>query len=268
LSCVDPSTSSGASSFPETPLFVDAVTPQRYQNPYGYDHGADAGDHGIIRKRLAHQYLRGHGIEFGALHLSLPLPLWTSVRYADVLTADELKVAFPDVTNVQPPDIVTDLETMSGIEDASEDFIVANHVLEHVEDPLGALASIGRVLRRSGIAFIALPDKRFTFDCDRAITPLDHIIRDHTEGPAWSRTDHYDEWIRCVDRLGGDAHRQKAELMLAQRSNIHFHVWDYPAMMEMFAHVARVPQLGLEIEASVLNGIEVVWILRKSGNCI
>jgi hypothetical protein len=34
----------------------------------------------------------------------------------------------------------------------------------------------------------------------------------------------------------------------------------------MFAHVARIPQLGLEIETSVLNGIEVIWILRKAND--
>jgi SAM-dependent methyltransferase len=264
LSAVDPIASSGESIFPDTPLFFDTPAPQRRQNPYGHHHGMDAGDVGTLRKRLADHYLSGRGLEFGALHFSLPLPMWASVRYADVLSPDELSVAFPDIRNIQLPDIVTDLETMTGIEDASEDFIVANHVLEHVEDPLKAIASISRVLRPSGIAFIALPDKRFTFDSDRTITPLEHIVKDHKEGPAWSRTEHYDEWVRCVDGLSGDAHRQKASLMLSQHANIHFHVWDYPAMMEMFAHVARIPQLGLEIETSVLNGIEVIWILRKA----
>jgi SAM-dependent methyltransferase len=267
LSCVDPFTSRGESIFPDTPLFFDAPAPQRVQDPYGHTHGRDAGDAATIRKRLANQYISGHGLEFGALHFSLPLPIWASVRYADVLTADELSVAFPDIRDIQLPDVVTDLETMTGIGDASEDFIVANHVMEHVEDPLKAMESISRVLRPSGIAFIALPDKRFTFDYDRTVTPLEHIIKDHKEGPAWSRADHYDEWVRCVDRLDGDAHREKASLMLGQRANIHFHVWDYPAMMEMFAYVARIPQLGLEIETSVLNGIEVIWILRKSKAC-
>jgi SAM-dependent methyltransferase len=262
LSRVDPSTASGESIFPDTPLFQAPPTQQRRQDPYGHDYDPGAGD--PLRTRLAGQYLTGRGLEFGALHFSLSVPIWASVRYADVLTADQLRVAFPDVANIQVPDVITDFETMTGIEDASEDFIVANHVMEHVEDPLKALESISRVLRPSGVGFIALPDKRFTFDRDRPITPLEHIIKDHRDGPDGSRAAHYDEWVRCVDRLEGEAHRQKVSLMLSQQANIHFHVWDYPAMMEMFAYVARMPQLGLEIEASVLNGIEVIWILRKA----
>jgi predicted SAM-dependent methyltransferase len=190
--------------------------------------------------------------------------MWASVRYADMLSVEQLHVAFPDIKNIQLPDIVTDLESMHGIADESEDFIIANHVMEHVEDPLKALKSISRVLRPSGIAFIALPDKRFTFDHDRPLTTLDHIVRDHAEGPDWSMAQHYEEWVRCVDKLTGEAHRHKVEIMLGERANIHFHVWDYPAMMELFAYVARMPDVNLEIELSMINSIEVIWILRKS----
>jgi SAM-dependent methyltransferase len=244
----------------EKPLFSDPPAPRRDI----YNHGADEADLFKTRKRLADQYLSGRGVEFGALHSSLPLPMWASVRYADMLTVEELAAAFPNIKNIRSPDIVTDLESMKGIEDESEDFIVANHVMEHVEDPLKALKSISRVLRRSGIAFIALPDKRFTFDSDRPVTSLEHIIRDHAEGPDWSLAQHYDEWTRCVDKLTGEAHRQKFAIMLSERANIHFHVWDYPAMMELFAYVSRLPEVGLEVELSTLNSIEVIWILRKT----
>jgi hypothetical protein len=47
------------------------------------------------------------------------------------------------------------------------------------------------------------------------------------------------------------------------RANIHFHVWDYPAMMDLFAYVGRTPAIGLEVESSRLNGIEVIWVLRR-----
>jgi SAM-dependent methyltransferase len=136
--------------------------------------------------------------------------------------------------------------------------------MEHVEDPLRALKSIGRVLRPSGVAFLALPDKRFTFDIDRPVTPLEHIIRDHAEGPDWSAAQHYEEWVRCVDKLTGEAHQRKSSHMFRERTNIHFHVWDYPAMMELFAYVSRLPEIGLEVELSTRNGIEVIWILKKT----
>jgi SAM-dependent methyltransferase len=217
-----------------------------------------------MRARVAHQYLIGTGVEFGALHCPLAVPKSVTVKYADMESIEQLRVSFPDVRSIRAPDFVTDLESMRGIDDASMDFVIANHVLEHVENPLRALASMSRVLRPSGIAFIALPDKRFTFDKDRAITPLVHLVKDHEQGPDWSLAGHYDEWARCVDSLTGDEHKQKYAIMLEKRANIHFHVWDYSAMLEMFAYVTRMPGLSLQVEMSMLNGIEVIWILRKA----
>jgi ubiquinone/menaquinone biosynthesis C-methylase UbiE len=216
-----------------------------------------------MRARVAEQYLTGTGVEFGALHSALAVPNSVTVKYADMESIEQLQVSYPDIEDIRVPDFVTDLESMRGIDDSSMDFVIANHVLEHVEDPLRALASMNRVLRPSGIAFIALPDKRFTFDREREITPLAHLIKDHQQGPDWSLAGHYDEWIRCVDRLAGDAHKQKYAVMLEKRSNIHFHVWDYSAMMEMFAYVTKAPAINLQVELSMLNGIEVIWILRK-----
>jgi SAM-dependent methyltransferase len=253
----------------DPPLFADIAlfprepvrTLDRTLDPYGC--GLPVEDAFAVRKRLAHQYLRGRGVEFGALHSALDVPLEVEVRYADWQPVERLQRSFPHIINIRTPDLITDLESMNGIDDESEDFVIANHVMEHVEDPFRALKSMNRVLRPNGIAFVALPDKRFTFDKDRKITSLDHLIRDNEQGPDWSLAEHYDEWCRCVDGLSGDAHAAKVADMLAQRANIHFHVWDYPAMMEMFAYAARLPDLRLEILLSMLNTIEVVWLLRK-----
>ena len=216
-----------------------------------------------IRELFAQQYVKGTGMEFGALHYALPLPKGTVVKYADLHSLETLQRLFPDVGNIRAPDIVTDIGSMRGIPDDSQDFVIANHVLEHVEDPLQALKAISRVLRPLAIAFLAIPDKRFTFDKDRQVTTLNHLVRDHEEGPNCSLLDHYEEWCRCVDHLEGNERRQKIALMTAQRANIHFHVWDYAEMMMLFAYVARHPDYRLEIEASALNGIEVIWVLRK-----
>jgi hypothetical protein len=35
-------------------------------------------------------------------------------------------------------------------------------------------------------------------------------------------------------------------------------------MCELFCYVARRPDFPLELEASILNGIEVIWVLKKS----
>jgi SAM-dependent methyltransferase len=218
---------------------------------------------GLTRTELARRYIRGAGIEFGALDFPLALAPDIDVTYADFQPVERVKELFSVAENVAAPHLVSDLETMHGILPDSQDFVIANHVMEHVEDPLKALRSISRVLRANGIAYLALPDKRFTFDKDRAVTPLHHLLRDHAQGPDWSLAEHYDEWIRVVDGLTGDAHAQKLAIMLQQRANIHFHVWDFAAMLELFGHVERDRSFGLDVENAMLNSIEVIWILRK-----
>ena len=80
----------------------------------------------------------------------------------------------------------------------SQDFIIANHFIEHTEDPIGTIKRFLTVLRPQGILYMAVPDKRFTFDLERPLTSLEHLLRDHTEGPEWSRESHFREWAQFV----------------------------------------------------------------------
>lgn len=219
-------------------------------------------DLGTVRAYLARRYIRGSGIEFGALDFPLSVPPGVEVTYADFATEEQVKYLF-SVHGKMPSVILSDLETMHGIEPESQDFVIANHVFEHVEDPLKALRSVARVLRPGGIAYMAIPDKRYTFDKDREITPLAHLLRDHAEGPDWSLAGHYEEWARCVDGLTGAPAAQKVAAMIAARTNIHFHVWDFAAMLELFSHVERDESIGLMVENATHIPVEVVWILRK-----
>lgn len=226
-------------------------------------HSAPAYSTDPVRTRLAHTYLRGEGVEFGALHAGLAMPPGVRVRYADVTDGAELHAFFPDQKGIRAPDIVTSLESMDAIAPDSLDFIVANHVLEHTENPLRALKAIASRLKPDGIAYLALPDKRYTFDEPREITPLAHIVRDEQEGPEWSIRGHYTEWVTLVDKITG-AHRDAIiHEMLRMRSNIHFHVWDLSAMQEMFDYVDRREDIELRTVENVVNGIEVIWLLQR-----
>ena len=219
----------------------------------------------ISRESIAQQYITGSGIEVGALHSPLLVPAGTEVKYVDFEAPAELDDHYPELsdTTITRPDIISDMETLHSIEDSSQDFVIANHVLEHCEDPIKAVKSTARVLRPNGIAYFAIPDKRFTFDKDRDATTLEHLIRDHEEGPDVSLRAHYEDWCCHVDKLSGQEYSDKVKLLVELRSNIHFHVWEYPDMMKLFYYLTTVLDVPLNVEMSFLTGNEVIWILRK-----
>jgi hypothetical protein len=82
---------------------------------------------GDARARLAAELLSGSGIEIGALHL--PLAFLTRV------------------------DVVDDGELLSTIPAESVDFIIANHFLEHCEDPIRTIGTHLGKLRADGVLF-------------------------------------------------------------------------------------------------------------------
>ena len=64
-------------------------------------------------------------------------------------------------------------------QDATQDFVIANHVLEHTLDPIRALETWMRVLDEQGILFMAIPNKLLNVDKYKPITTLDHFIDCH-----------------------------------------------------------------------------------------
>ena len=52
--------------------------------------------------------------------------------------------------------------------------MIANHFIEHAEDLVGTPGHFVRTLHPGGILFMALPDKRFTFDQKHPETSNEH----------------------------------------------------------------------------------------------
>lgn len=212
------------------------------------------------RKLLAKKYIHGRGIEIGALQEPLEVPPDAKVTYVDRLPVAGLRKLYPELGDVRivDPDIIDDGEKLSKIPDASQDFVIANHFLEHCQDPIGAIKNLYRVMKSGSILYMAVPDKRYTFDKDRPITPLSHLIRDHQEGPAWSRVSHFDEYARLVDHAG----KERAEHLMKIGYSIHCHVWTKKEMLGLLRYTDKNCQLCLENVQE--NGIEVILILSKS----
>ena len=212
------------------------------------------------RRVLAWHYICGSGLEIGAAYQPLDVPPEASVTYVDRMTVEELRAHYPDLAEqIIPVDLVDDGERLTTVADESQDFIIANHFLEHCEDPIGAIGSHLRKLKPGGILFYAVPDKRYTIDYRRPLTSIEHMVSDHEQGPERSRTDHYEEWERLVD--GGRA----ATDLEAAGYSIHMHVWTEAEFLELLLHSRRRFAYSFEIEAFARRGLEIVVVLRKAG---
>ena len=216
------------------------------------------------RLRLADRHLAGDGIEIGALHRPLRVPAAARVRFVDRMDVDGLRRHYPELAALPlvPVDVVDDGETLATLADASVDFVIANHFIEHTQSPLATLRSHLRVLRPGGALYLAVPDKRHTFDVDREVTPLEHVVRDLEEGPQWSRAQHFHEWAQHVDKAADvDAHAAK---LMADDYSIHFHVWTPDAFEELLHHARDELKLPFEIAELQPNQHEFIAILRRT----
>lgn len=59
------------------------------------------------------------------------------------------------------------------------DTIIASHVLEHIPDLVGFLDSASRLVSRDGLLSLALPDRRYCFDCFKPWTTTGDLIDAH-----------------------------------------------------------------------------------------
>jgi SAM-dependent methyltransferase len=218
-----------------------------------------------VRDDLAFRYLRGDGIEIGAFNAPLRVPPAARVRYVDHASADELRERYAAELDMHGrplvvPDVVDEGERLGKFADGSLDFVIANHMLEHVEDPISALQHFLRVLRSGGILFLTLPDARHNFDRHRPRTSVEHLLRDHREGPEASRREHYEEWARFIEGVPEDRIAQRAEEFASEQARHHFHVW------ELDGFLAFLTALGpaADIEAAQATEKEFAVILRKN----
>lgn len=215
------------------------------------------------RADIAARYLKGDGIEIGALTFPMPMPRDVRVRYVDYFDASGLERTYrrelrEGATFVRP-DIVDDGARLASFEDESLDFVVASHVLEHVEDPIAALLNQSRVLRSGGVLYLVLPDGRYSFDAARQFTSVEHLLRDHREGPAVSRRGHYEECARLIEGLHDSQAGIRADEMEAENMRPHFHVWE-PLSFVSFLAATKVPfSLALLQESHR----EFIVVLRK-----
>ena len=246
---------------PGDPLLVARVRRRAFDLLSPYEREIRA-----VRHALARRYLKGEGVEIGALYVPLRMPRGARVRYVDRMTVGELRAEYPELRHrdLVAVDLVDDGEVLTSIADASLDFVIANHFIEHTENPIGTLVNHLRVLRPGGVVYMAVPDKRHTFDVNREVTPLDHLWRDYREGPAWSRAGHFEEWVRIVEGVAEEEVGRRARTLDRAGFSIYYHVWTSDAFVAFLVDCAGA-RLPFELEAFQRVHHEFIAILRKQG---
>jgi hypothetical protein len=230
------------------------------------------------RPLFAH-YLTGNGIELGALGTPMTnLPADAKVTYVDHLDNDGLLRHYPELSGktIVHVNKVATASTLANVFDAqSLDFVIANHVIEHVDNPLGVLIGFHHILRVGGIVHLAIPDRRLTFDCERPRTSLDHLIKDLQDpsGPTKDERDfqHYVEWAKYAPPyLPAERRPYQSDVakLWANRYSIHLHVWepnDWPPIVNYLSD-SGYPFRLLDYSniPSLEDRNEFILILQKS----
>lgn len=159
----------------------------------------------------AAEILRGVDIE-NAVGLEIgPLdkPLVTrkgnrKIFYADYAKRDELvsaSLSDPNVDTDKIPEIDYVIAPLPESLGMQFDYIVASHVGEHVPNLLGWLKTLLSWLNPGGVLILALPDKRYTFDCYRTETTTGQLIEAHLQKrsvpPAFAIYDGFSKAVRA-----------------------------------------------------------------------
>lgn len=218
------------------------------------------------RRKLSRAFLSGDGVEVGALHHPLALGPHARVRYVDRYDVQGLRWHYPELRDhdLVPVDVIDDGETLSTFGDGELDFLIANHFLEHTENPIGTIRNHLRKVRPGGRLYFAVPNKHDSFDRERPLTPFEHLVADDRDGPGRSRADHYREWARLIEKREEAADvAARADLLMAMNYSIHFHVWDARSFGDFLDRTRTHLDGAFDIEHFSVNGNEIVAILKK-----
>jgi len=222
-----------------------------------------------IRQKLAFKYIRGSGIEIGPLHQPLQVPENVEIHYLDRLSFPELCRHYPEVPpdTIVRPTIIDDASCLTTIPDGSLDFVICNHVLEHMRDPIGSLVNWLRTLRAGGILYLSVPDATNPLDKGRPITLLDHLKEDFHHVNTSEDLEHYFECAKFWQKLDDARARQLAQKNWEIQYSIHYHVFNRNLLEELLSFLSSLEyhfQI-IELKENEINGVrEYIYIIEKT----
>lgn len=235
-------------------------------------------------RTLLSRHLFGSGVELGPGHQPFPVPFdGVKVTYVDRWLPDQNRHLFPELGDAEypVPDIVAnlDVDKLRALDDDSQDFVIASHILEHLADPIGMVDEIHRVLRPGGVALILLPDRRRTFDRHRHPTSLWHLVAEFEAEVTEVDDEHIVEFIRGTQPEAEVAAFDEADptertklIDLHRERSIHVHCWTADEFTQVIAYtIGRLGHTWEFVDGALTEdegpaGIEFGYVLRRTGD--
>lgn len=239
------------------------------------------------RVELAHHYLTGQGVEFGALHNPLQVNReQAQVVYADKHSKQSLLKNFQELQEVQELIVDTDIfidlnkDDLQVLADYNFDFFIANHVIEHLVNPLRFLHDLSAVMKTGSYLYLALPDKEYTFDRNRELTTWEHLYTEYKQNTNKLSKNHLEDFIINITKDHIKDPVRKKEIyddyniyfkrfsirQKHRQRSIHVHVWNQQTFDEFIATAIRQLKLNLTIVDRIdssSNKHEMIYLLRK-----
>jgi len=243
-----------------------------------------------LRSTIAKKYLRGTGIEFGALHNPLPHDYkQCTVTYADRLTRNKALKKFPELHSITEkivePRFLIDFnrDDFSSLSSEEFDFYIANHLIEHLVNPIRFLQRISRIMKPGALLYLAVPDKNHTFDVNRVLTTREHLWQDFIDDVEKISIEHLNDYILNKtkahidsarrawmyfenDKLPWNPLKRHKVYALHRERSIHVHVWSYMSFDAFLSWIISKINLDLDVieqHDSVEGCGEMIYILRK-----
>lgn len=217
-------------------------------------------------------YLSGNGIEIGALHRPVKTT-HLNVKYVDRMNNEELILQYPELKDLAlvTVDIIDDAESLKKIKSNSQDFVIANHVIEHMISPIEALLTWQRVLKPKGKLFLAVPDKNYTFDKGRDYTDFEHLYQDYVKPSKEKDYKHFEEFAlhascRTFKVRPEAEYKELAKELWDKEYSIHYHVWDFKTFNEFLSLLpTKVKEWEMKIISKMpTKGEEFIYVLEKN----
>ena len=134
--------------------------------------------------------------------------------------------------------VIAEAGKLGEISDGAYDAVLASHVLEHLANPLGALAEWRRVVGAGGRILLIVPQREGTFDHRRPVTTLAHLHEDAKRDTGEDDLTHLPEILGLHDlrRDPGAGARESFERRCRENLEhraMHHHVFDERSIVEV-----------------------------------